>query len=319
MRNDSSETQEGKVFVGIDVAKDTLAVFVSSTGEHLEFTNDSKGHRKLIAVCKTLMPEKICLEATGGYQTKLMLALTKHKLAVSMVNPRRVRYFAKGLGLLAKTDKIDAEVLSRYAEVVKPEVTVMPDEEHRTLTALIRRRDQLIDMLTAETNRRALAPAPVQKGLRKHIKWLEKQRSDIEKEIRQTMKQSSMWDDAKLLETLPGVSVVSSSAILAELPEIGKVSNKRIAAICGVAPFTRQSGKWKGQEKIQGGRKRVRDKLYMAAYNSVQYNPVMKEYFDRLIASGKLYKVAMVAVMRKLICLCNSMIKHQTSWDPSKA
>lgn len=319
MKNTSSEVEGRKVFVGIDVAKDTLAVYVSSTGEDLEFTNDTLGHREIIKLCKKIGPEKICLEATGGYQTELMLALTRQDLPVSMVNPRRVRYFAKGIGLLAKTDKIDAEVLSRYAEMVEPEVTVMPDEEHRTLTALIRRRDQLIDMLTAEKNRLKLAPASVKKGLRKHVKWLEKQLSDIEKEIRQTMKQSSMWDDARLLETLPGVSVVSSAAILAELPEIGKVSNKRIAAICGVAPFTQRSGKWKGQEKIKGGRKRVRDKLFMAAFNSVKYNPVMKEYFERLIARGKLYKVAMVAVMRKLICLCNSMIKNQTSWNPSKA
>jgi len=319
MKNTSSDLEGRKVFVGIDVAKDTLAVYVSSTGEDLEFTNDKKGHRKLIRLCKRIGPEKICLEATGGYQTELMLALTRQELPVSMVNPRRVRYFAKGVGLLAKTDKIDSQVLARYAEMVEPEVTVMPDEEHRTLTALIRRRDQLIDMLTAEKNRLKLSPATVKKGLRKHVKWLEKQLSDIEKEIRQTMKQSSMWDDARLLETLPGVSVVSSAAILAELPEIGKVSNKRIAAICGVAPFTQRSGKWRGQEKIQGGRKRVRDKLFMAAFNSVKYNPEMKAYFERLIARGKLYKVAMVAVMRKLICLCNSMIKNQTSWNPSKA
>lgn len=319
MKNTSSESTHRKVFIGIDVAKETLAVFVSSTGESLEFTNDSKGHRKIISLCKKTNPERICLEATGGYQTELMLALTEKGLPASMANPRQVRYFAKGIGLLAKTDKIDAELLARFAELVKPKITVMPGDEHRLLTALLRRRDQVKDMLTAEKNRIELAHPSVKSGLKKHVKGLEKELAHLDKKIHHTLRESSMAEDAEILETIPGVAVISSASFVSELPEIGKVSNRRISALSGVAPFTQRSGKWKGKEKIQNGRKRLSNKLYMAAFNAVKYSPVFKEQYDRLVSRGKPHKVAMVAVMRKLICVCNSMVKNQTTWNPSIA
>lgn len=319
MKNTSSESTHRKVFIGIDVAKDTLAVFVSSTEESLEFTNDSTGHREIIRLCKKTGPERICLEATGGYQTELLLALTGEGLPAAMANPRQVRYFAKGIGLLAKTDKIDARVLALFADQVRPEITVMPDDEHRHLTALLRRREQVKEMITAENNRLRLAHTSVTGGLKKHVKWLEKQLAGIEKEIQCTLKESSMAGDAEILDTIPGVGLISSAAVVAELPEIGKVSNRRISALSGVAPFTQRSGKWKGKEKIQNGRKRLRNKLYMAAFNAVKSNPVFKEQYERLVSRGKPHKVAMVAVMRKLICVCNSMVKNQTTWNPSLA
>jgi len=319
MKNTSSESTHRKVFIGIDVAKDTLAVFVSSTGEYLEIANDGEGHGKIIELCERTGPEKICLEATGGYQTELMLALTEEQLPVSMANPRQVRYFAKGIGLLAKTDKIDAKMLATFAELAKPEITVMPGDEHRLLTALLRRRDQVQKMLTAEKNRMELAHPSVKSGLKKHVKWLEKDLARLDKEIRSTLRESSLAEDAEILETIPGVALISSASLVSELPEIGKVSNRRISALSGVAPFTQRSGKWVGKDKIQNGRKWLRKKLYMAAFNAVRYSPEFKAQYDRLVARGKPHKVAMVAVMRKLICVCNSMVKNQTTWNPSLA
>lgn len=313
MLNNNTE----KVFMGIDVAKDSLSIFVSSTKESPEFLNTSKEHQKIVRLCKEVKPELICLEATGGYQTELLLTLAEEGLPVSMVNPRQVRHFAKGVGQLAKTDKIDARLLALFAEQVRPRITTVSSDEQQVLSALTRRRQQLIEILTSEKNRLSLAHPSVKQNIKEHILWVEKQLKDLGDEIDSALKRSPLWENAQLLESIPGLARVSSVALLSELPELGKVSNKEMAALVGVAPFTQQSGTWRGKEKIQQGRKTVRNKLYMAAFNAIRYNPVLKAFYDRLRLNGKPYKVAIVAVMRKLLCICNSMIKYQKSWQPN--
>ena len=312
----SNNTTE-KVFIGIDVSKDSLSIFVSSTEESLELLNTPKDHRKIVRLCKKLEPERICLEATGGYQTELLLTLSEEGLPVSMVNPRQVRHFAKGIGLLAKTDKIDARVLALFAEQVNPRLTTPSSNDHQALSAFTRRREQLIDILTSGKNRLRLAHPSVKQDIKEHIKWVEKRLKDLDHEIDSALKNSSLWKDAQLLESIPGLARVSSVSMLCELPELGNVSNKQIASLVGVAPFTQQSGRWRGKEKIQQGRKTVRNKLYMAAFNAIRYNSVLKSFYQRLRLNGKPFKVAIVAVMRKLLSICNSMIKYQRSWNPN--
>jgi len=233
-----------------------------------------------------------------------------------MVNPRQVRHFAKGFGHLAKTDKIDAKVLALFAEQVKPRITVVSSDEHQALSALTRRREQLMEMLNAEKNRLPLAHRSVKQNIKENIKWFEQQLKDLDDEIDRALKSSSLWKKAQLLESIPGLARVSSLALLSELPELGKISNKEIASLVGVAPFTQQSGKWRGREKIQQGRKIVRNKLYMTAFNTIRYNPVLQTFYERLRRNGKPFKVAIVAVMRKLLCICNSMLKYQRSRQP---
>jgi len=319
MKNTNVDFSEKEVFVGIDVAKDSLAVFVSLGRKDLSFENNAKSHRKIVKLCKQLDPVRICLEATGGYQTDLMLALAEAGLPASMANPKQVRDFAKGHGFLFKTDRIDAEILAAFGHQVRPRITDLPSREHHTMSALSRRREQLIKMLTAEKNRLPLAHKEVRRELCGHIRSLETHLSKIDQKIAQTFKDSSLWDNAQLIESIPGLASGSSFAIVTEMPELGHVSNRTVSALAGVAPFTQKSGKWRGKEKIQGGRKHLRSKLYMAAFNVVLYNPAFKEFFEKLKARGKSFKVAMVAVMRKLICVCNSLIKSQKRWDPAMA
>ena len=310
---------EKEVFVGIDVAKDSLAVFVSRSRKDLEFENTGTDIRKIVKLCKRINPTMICLEATGGYQNELMLALNKAGLPVSMVNPRQVRDFAKGHGYLYKNDKIDAQILAFFGQQVRPRLTVLPGKEVRDMSALSRRRDQIIKMLTAEKNRLPLAEQEVRRELQGHIRYLESRLAKIDEKITKAFKNSSMKDDARLIESIPGVGPVSSYTFVTELPELGHASNRAVSALAGVAPFTQRSGKWIGRERIQGGREHLRTKLYMAAFNAIKWNPFFKEIYEKLRSRGKPFKVALVAVMRKLICICNALIKSQKPWNPNFA
>lgn len=302
-------------FIGIDVAKDSLAVFVSSSEEHFSFPNKQSGFTEIIALAKQFSPKRICLEATGGYQTPLLLALAEAELPVSLVFPKQVRYFAKGVGKLAKTDAIDAQVLALFAEQVEPRLTIIPSDEQLVLSALVRRREQIIEMLNAEKNRLAIAHRSIKPSLEKNIAWFEHQLQDIDDDLDQNLKSSTLWEKAQLLETIPGLARVSSLTLLAELPELGTISNKEISALVGVAPFSQSSGKWRGQAKVQQGREFVRRKLYMTAFNAIRCNARLKSFYDHLRLNGKPFKVALVAVMRKLLCYCNSMLRYQTSWQ----
>jgi len=317
MKNSNVEFSEKEVFVGIDVAKDSLAVFVSRDKKDLEFENTGIGHQEIVKLCKRLDPTRICMEATGGYETKLMHVLFEAGLPASMVNPKQVRDFAKGHGFLYKTDRIDAEMLALFAQQIRPRISVLPTNEVRIMSALSRRRDQIIKMLTAEKNRLPLAHKEVRRELRDHISNLESRLLKIDEKIEAAFQNSSLWNNAQLIETVPGLAGVTSFTFVTEMPELGHASNRTISALAGVAPFTQRSGKWKGKERIQGGREHLRGKLFMAAFNVVQHNPHFKQMFERLTARGKPYKVAMVAIMRKLICLCNSLIKHQKPWNPA--
>jgi len=304
-------------FIGIDVAKDSLALFVSSSEEHLSFLNNPIGFTEIISLAKHFSPQRICLEATGGYQTPLLLALAEAQLPVSLVNPRQVRHFAKGIGRLAKTDKIDAQLLALFAQQVEPRLTIIQSDEQMALSALVRRREQIIEMLNAEKNRLETAHHSIKPSLEKNIAWFETQLQEIDNDLDTTLKSSSLWEKAQLLETIPGLARVSSLTLLAELPELGTISNKEIAALAGVAPFSQSSGKWRGQERIQQGREFVRRKLYMTAFNAIRCNTRLKSFYENLRLNGKPFKVALVAVMRKLLCLCNSMLRYQKSWQPS--
>jgi transposase len=294
-----------------------LAVFVSLDRKDAVFENSSKGHRDIVGLCRQLGPERICLEATGGYETKIMLALSEAGLPASRVNPKQVRDFAKGHGFLYKTDRIDAEMLALFAQQIKPRISVLPSKELRVMSALSRRRDQVIKMLTAEKNRLPMAHKEVRRELKSHIRYLESGLSKIDEKIASLFKNSPLWKNAQLIETVPGLAGVTSFTLVTEMPELGHASNRTISALAGVAPFTQRSGKWKGKERIQGGREHLRGKLFMAAFNVVQHNSHFRKMFERLKAKGKPYKVAMVAVMRKLICLCNSLIKNQKPWNPA--
>lgn len=304
-------------FIGIDVAKDSLALFVSSSEEHFSFANNQSAFTEIIALARRFAPQRICLEATGGYQTPLLLALAEADLPVSLVNPKQVRHFAKGVGKLAKTDQIDAQVLAFFARQVAPRLTVLPSDEQLVLSALVRRREQILEMLNAEKNRLETAHHSIKPGLEKNISWFESQLREIDDNLDQNLKSSALWEKAQLLETIPGLARVSSLTLLAELPELGTISNKEISALVGVAPFSQSSGKWRGQERIQQGREFVRRKLYMTAFNAIRYNARLKSFYEHLRLSGKPFKVALVAVMRKLLCLCNSMLRYQKSWQPA--
>lgn len=304
-------------FIGIDVAKDSLALFVSSTEEHFSFLNNPKGFAEIIQLCCRYAPHRICLEATGGYQTPLLLALAEVGLPVSLVNPKQVRYFAKGVGKLAKTDALDAQVLALFAEQVEPRLTIIASDEQMALSALVRRREQIIEMLNAEKNRLETAHSSIKPSLEKNITWFEHQLQEIDDDLDQNLKSSSLWEKSQILETIPGLARVSSLTLLAELPELGTISNKEISALVGVAPFSQSSGKWRGQAKVQQGREFVRRKLYMTAFNAIRCNARLKSFYEHLRFNGKPFKVALVAVMRKLLCYCNSMLRYQKSWQPN--
>ena len=249
MKKNNLVFSEREVFVGIDVAKDSLAVFNSRDRKDLEFENAGTDIRKIVKLCKRINPAMICLEATGGYQNELMLALNKAGLPVCMTNPRQVRDFAKGHGYLYKNDKIDAQMLAFFGQQVRPRLTILPGKEVRDMSALSRRRDQIIKMLTAEKNRLPLAEKEVRRELQGHIRYLESRLSRIDEKITKAFKNSSMKDDALLIESIPGVGPVSSFTFVTELPELGHASNRAVSALAGVAPFTQRSGKWIGKRE----------------------------------------------------------------------
>jgi transposase len=310
----------GNVFVGIDVSKEWLDVAVSSEGAVERFTNDEAGHRKLVEQVGGVKPELVVLEATGGYQTPVVTALVVAKLAVAVVNPRQVRDFARSLGKLAKTDAIDARVLARFAELVKPEPRGLKDEETLELEALVTRRRQIVDMITAESNRLQQSPKPLHADIREHIEFLKKRLRDRDLEINRAIKKSPVWREKEnLLRGVPGVGRVTVSTLLSELPELGTLGRKQVAALVGVAPLNRDSGKMRGKREIWGGRASVRRVLYMAALTATMKNATIRAFYARLCAAGKSKKVALVACMRKLLVIMNAMLHHNQPWQELSA
>ncbi|MDE2323012.1 MAG: IS110 family transposase [candidate division NC10 bacterium] len=303
------------VFVGIDVSKDRLDLALRPTGARWAVANEEAGIADLVTRLRHQAPTLIVLEATGGLDVPVSSALAAAGLPVVVVNPRQVRDFAKATGKLAKTDTLDASILAQFAEAVRPVARALPDAATQALSALLLRRRQLIEMLTAEKNRLGIAPTPVRKGIRAHITWLEGRLADLDEELAHTIRESPVWREKDdLLQSAPGVGPVLARTLVANLPELGTLTRQQIAALVGVAPLNRDSGTFRGTRRVWGGRAHVRATLYMGTLVATRFNPVIRVFYQRLCAAGKAKKVALTACMRKLLTILNAMLKHQTPW-----
>jgi len=309
------------VVVGIDVSKAACVVAVHPTGETWTSASEARAIDQLVSRLTALAPGLVLLEATGGYEATLAAACTTAGLPVVIVNPRQVRAFARALGRTAKTDTIDAAVLALFAARVQPPVRPLPSAETQALAALIARRRQLLDMLVAERQRlHGVVRGVVARDLRNHIRWLTKRVQDVDDEITGQIQRSPLWRTHEdLLRTVPGIGPIVARTLLAELPELGRLNRRTVAALVGVAPYNCDSGQWRGHRRIWGGRPTVRRVIYMAAISASRYNPVLARFYQRLRAAGKAPKVALVAVMRRLLTILNAMLKQQTPWRPDHA
>ena len=306
-------------FVGIDVSKDQLDVHVSPSGEAFTVSRDGKGLEVLIDRLRKLSPQLIAIEATGGFETIVAAALAGAALPLAIVNPAQVRHFAQAVGKRAKTDPIDAEVIARFVEAVKPEARPVPDAQARTLGELVARRRQIIEMMVAERQReQRTALVRVRKSILRHIKMLEKELAEIDSDIGTLVRGSPLWREKEdLLVTFPGIGTTLARTLLAEMPELGNLNRREIASLAGVAPFTRQSGRWKGKSMIAGGRAPVRSALYMAALSASNFNPSLKRFYQRLLSAGKPKMVALIAVARKILTILNAMLRERKQWQPA--
>jgi transposase len=306
--------------VGIDVSKERLDVCSLPGGEVFCVANDQAGIDTLLArlLLEGARPELVVLEATGRYERPAAAAIAAAEIAVAVVNPRQTRDFAKATGRLAKTDKIDAQILARFAEAVGPRPSVLPDEEAQALQAILNRRRQLLEMLVAEKNRLLMAAGGVASRIRAHVRWLEKEIDRADRELDEAIEASVAWkENEALLRSVPGVGPVLARTLLAELPELGALPHKRLSALVGVAPFNRDSGAFRGKREVWGGRAPVRAALYMGALVATRHNPVLKEFYGRLLKAGKPKKVALVACMRKLLSILNAMMRDRVAWHPT--
>lgn len=308
------------VYVGIDVSKKSLDVAIHEENETWSIANDSEGIQALVKRLKLLSPALIVLESTGGLEYDAATALYLEGLPVAIVNPRRTREFAKALGILAKTDEIDAGVIAHYAETVKPPLSRISTEEEQQLTSLVRRRMQLVDMRTAELNRLKSAGKGLHDHIRKHIDWLNKEIDDLEERIAQLVNNSPLYQEKDaVIQSFKGVGAITSHILLSEVPELGQINRKEIAALIGLAPMNNDSGGSRGKRSIQGGRTRPRNALYMATISALQHNPVIRKFYHRLLEKGKPEKVAITACMRKTLVILNSMVRNMNNWDPDFA
>jgi transposase len=304
-------------FVGIDVAKAELLVAVAPQGETLTVPNAPAEVTALAQRLRQLKPQRVVMEATGGYETLVATVLAAAQLPVVVVNPRQVRDFARSTGQLAKTDRIDAGILAAFAKAVQVEVRPLPDQAARELQAVVTRRRQVVEMLGAERNRLLLAEEAVVPRIREVIQVLERQLKDLDHDLQQRLRLSPVWREAQdLLKSVPGVGDVVSTTLLAMLPELGQLNGKAIAKLVGVAPLNRDSGQWRGKRKVWGGRAAVRAVLYMAALVGTRRNPVLKAFYERLLAAGKAKKLALTACMHKLLLTLNAMLRHHQPWTP---
>lgn len=306
------------VYVGIDVAKDHLDVHALPAGTAWRVANAPEAIDELARRLVELAPALVALEATGGHEHAVAGALATAGLAVAVMNPRQVRDFARATGELAKTDQLDARVIALFAERVRPEPRALPDAAQRALEALLSRRRQLIGMLVAERNRMLLADLAIRKSLMKHVRWLEKELSSVEGAVTKSVEASPVWRAKEdLLRSVPGVGPVLATTLLADLPELGQLDRREIAALVGVAPHARDSGRHSGRRTTWGGRSDVRTVLYMGALAAITFNPPLRAFYQRLLANGKPKKVALVAVMRKLLVALNAMVRDGRAWDPN--
>ena len=308
--------EQEAIYVGVDVSKARMDVAVRPADDGWLVSNDDAGLRQLVSRLKTLEPAMVVLEASGGLELPLVAALAIEELPVVVINPRQVRDFAKATGKLAKTDTLDAAVLAHFGEAVRPAVRPLRDAETQALNSLTTRRHQLVTMLVSEKNRLSTAiTVAVRSSIEAHIEWLQSELDDLDRDLRQTLRQSPVWREKdNLLRSVPGVGPQVSLALLAYLPELGTLNRKQIAALVGVAPFNRDSGTLRGRRTVWGGRARVRAVLYMGALVAARCNPVIRDFYHRLLAAGKPKKLALTACMRKLLVILNSMLKHRSTW-----
>jgi len=303
------------MFVGIDVSKDRLDIHIRPSGDAFTVMHDGEGITALVERLGELRPELIVLEATGGLQTRVAATLAAAHLPTAVVNPRQVRDFARATGRLAKTDALDAEAIARFAEAVKPEPRPLSDEDGQALQALVARRRQLVEMRVAEKNRRQQVKAQLRKRLDEHIEWLAQAIAELDTDIDDHIKGSPVWRAKEdLLVSVPGIGNTTARTLIADLPELGTLSRRRIAALVGLAPFNRDSGRMRGKRSISGGRVSVRNALFMATIASVRFNPVIRTTFQRLVAVGKPKMTAIVACMRKLLVILNAIMRDRTVW-----
>ncbi len=302
-------------FAGVDVSKAQLDVAFRPPGERIQVSNSDDGIAELTKRLLEINPTLIVLEATGGYQATLVASLGLAKLPVAVVNPRQVRDFAKATGRLAKTDLLDADVLARFGEAIRPEPRPLLDEDTLALEAQLTRRRQVVEMISAETNRLAQAHKSLRASIKAHINFLKRELQDINRDLDEALRKTPLWrEHDDLLRSVPGVGRVTAATLLVELPELGRLNRKQIAALVGVAPLNRDSGTMRGKRTIWGGRASVRAVLYMATLTAIRTNPAIRRFYERLCAAGKAKKLALTACMRKLLTVLNAMVRSNEPW-----
>jgi transposase len=305
-----------KIYAGIDVSKTTLDVAISNQGEIRSFTNQESGIKQIVTYLKKQKLTLTVMESTGGLEKLLAASLVEASIPVVVVNPRQVRDFAKAKGKLAKTDSIDARILVEFGTDIHPEIRLLSDKQTDAIKAILVRRQQLMDMITMENNRLWQADIKVLPSIQDHLNWLKQELKNMDEDLNDKIQKSHIWRDKdNLLQSVPGVGPVLSITLLGALPELGTLNRKQIAALAGVAPFNRDSGKYRGKRTTKGGRTRVRPALYMATLVATRFNPVIKAQYMHLIEMGKVKKVALVACMRKLLTILNAMIRDSRPWQ----
>jgi transposase len=311
--------EEEKSYVGIDVSAEQLDLAVNPTGQTGQYPNSKNGIAKLVTKMKTIQPQLIIMEATGGWELALKQALDEAGLAAAVINPKRVRDHGRAMGFLAKTDKIDAKIIAHFAATINPQAQPARDSSERELDNLVTRRNQLSDMLTAESYRlRQYLDSSVQADIQEHIRWLESKIQTLDKELKERVKHNSSFQEKdRLYRSMKGVGKVLSMTLIAKLPELGRLNQKEIGSLVGLAPMNKDSGKFRGKRMIQGGRAVVRKVLYMPILSAIRYNPAIRDLYQRLIAKGKLQKVALTACMHKMLTILNAMAKTKTAWQSS--
>jgi transposase len=306
------------IFVGIDVAKNRLDVHIQPSGEAFAVTRDEVGLADLARRVAILSPLVVALEATGGYEVVVAATLAAAALPVVVINPRQVRQFARATGRLAKTDTLDAQTIAAFAAAVRPPVRAIPDAQARLLTQLVARRRQLVDMLGAEQNRRQLIEPALQGRLDAHIRWLQQAVHELDEDIHTAIRSSPMWRATEdLLRSVPGIGPITASTLIADLPELGRLDRRKIAALVGVAPINRDSGTVRGRRMIAGGRAPVRHVLYMATVAAIRHNAIIAAFYRRLVADGRPGKLAVTAAMRKLLVILNAILRDGRPWQPA--
>jgi len=303
-------------YVGIDVSKDTLDFCIYPNGKEGLFRNNRVGIGRLIRMLMKVKPTLVVFEASGGIEMPMYLAMSEAGLPVAPVNPRQVRDFARSMGILAKTDKIDAQVIARFASAASIEPKLIPDTQD--LKEMLTRRDQLVQMITMETNHLRTASRELRKSIEEHIAWLKQELTDMDTMLKGRIQQDPVCSDKdNILQSAPGIGPTVSAMLIGRIPELGNLNRRKIANLIGLAPLNRDSGQYRGKRTIWGGRSRVRALLYMATLVATRYNPVIRSLYLRLLEAGKPTKVALVACMRKFITILNSMVKHHTTWSDS--